>query len=196
MLAVVLATLLGGTLLLAGIPKLRDRESMLRAIQGYRLLPAPLERVAAAALPIVEVILGSALIIGGPLARPAAAAAAALFFVFAAALALNLAKGRRELDCGCFAFATDESHTPRISWFHAIRAAVLAATAGALAVSSSGFGVGTLPTSAYLLGIAIGGLALAAIFAAAAVRQIINPGRRGLDSHLAGARQQLRASAR
>ena len=107
MIWVVLASILGGTLLLAGIPKLRDRDGLLTVVKGYRLLPAPAERAVAAPLPFVEVVVGALLIlgIGG---RWPAVAAALLFTAFTTGLTVNLARGRRDLDCGCFAFGAHE----------------------------------------------------------------------------------------
>ncbi len=117
-----------GVLLLAGVPKVRDREGLLRVVRGYRILPAPLERLVAATLPSVEIALGVALIAGfAP--RIAAAVATVLFTGFCVGLTVNLLRGRRELDCGCFAFG-NEGEAPRIGWFHAVRAATLAVVAG------------------------------------------------------------------
>lgn len=194
MIPTAVSALLGGMLLLAGIPKLRDRRGMLQAVQGYRLLPAPLERLTAATLPAAEVLLGALLLAGAPFPL-VPAAAAALFLTFFAALAINLLRGRRELDCGCFAFMS-ESRTPRISWFHAVRALVLAAAASALALLPGGYGVAVTPLSEQVLGLALAVLVFAAVLGALAARAVINPGRRSLDSHLAYAKHELRAPSR
>ncbi|WP_395245166.1 MauE/DoxX family redox-associated membrane protein [Agromyces sp. MMS24-K17] len=194
MIPTLVSALLGGLLLLAGIPKLRDRAGMLVAVQGYRLLPAPLERLVAAVLPVVEVALG-ALLVAGLGAPWTPLAASALFVVFFAGLAINLLRGRRELDCGCFAFAKAEGHAPRIGWFHAGRALVLAALAGGLAVVPGGYGPGFTPVGEQVLGLATAVLVVAAIAAAMTLRTIVNPGRRTVDSHLAQARQELRAAS-
>ena len=85
--------------LVAGIDKLRHRDLLPGVIANYRLLPASLIGPAAAALPPVELLLGTALIIGS---RPAAPLAAiGLLLVFAAAMAINIGRGRRHIDCGC-----------------------------------------------------------------------------------------------
>ncbi|MGF6823919.1 putative membrane protein YphA (DoxX/SURF4 family) [Microbacterium sp. ZKA21] len=194
MIPTAVSALLGGMLLLAGIPKLRDRRGMLQAVQGYRLLPAPLERLAAAVLPLAEVLLGAFLVAGVP-APVVPACAAALFLMFFAALALNLLRGRRELDCGCFAFRS-ESHTPRISWFHAIRALLLAATAAGLALVPGGYGIAVTPLPEQALGLALAALVFTAVLGALAVHAVINPGRRSLDSHLAYAQHELRSPSR
>lgn len=192
MVPTLISALLGGLLLLAGVPKLRDREGMLAAVKGYRLLPEAGERVVAVALPYVEVLLGALLVVG--LGSPfVPAAAAALFLVFFAGLSINLLRGRRELDCGCFAFAKAEGHAPRIGWFHAGRAAALAALAAALVGLSAGTGGAPASVPEYLLGLALAVLGFAIGLAVVAVRAVINPGRRTVDAHLAQARIELRA---
>src|SRR5690606_4304869 len=79
MLWVLIASIVGGTLLLAGIPKTRDRQGLLRTVRGYKLLPAPLEEAASFALPWAEIVLGVALVTG--IAGRWAAAGAALLFL-------------------------------------------------------------------------------------------------------------------
>ncbi|ALJ21599.1 MauE/DoxX family redox-associated membrane protein [Microbacterium sp. No. 7] len=191
MIWMLISALLGALLLLAGIPKLRDRAGMLAAVQGYRLLPAPLERVVAALLPLGEVALGALLVTG--LAVPfAPAAASALFLVFFGALAINLLRGRRELDCGCFSFAA-AGHAPRIGWLHAVRALVLAAAAAALALAPGGYGLAVTPLPESLLALALAGVVVAAGLSTVALRPVFHPGRRSVDTHLAGAAAELRA---
>lgn len=83
----------------AAIGKLRNPADAGRAISAYQLLPAALERPGAAALPLVEIVAGLAVAL---VPHPASAAfAAALFATFAAAVGVNLARGRRSLECGC-----------------------------------------------------------------------------------------------
>lgn len=193
MIWMLISALLGGLLLLAGVPKLRSRESMLAVVQGYRLIPAPLERVVAVVLPYAETLLGVLLIVGlTPWIVPAAAAG--LFLMFFGALTINLLRGRRELDCGCFAFAAAE-HPPRIGWLHAIRALTLATASAALMLAPGGFGIGVTSMSEMLLALAIAALVFAAGLAVVALRTVINPGRRTVDTHLSDAQIELRASS-
>lgn len=189
MLWTMIAAAVGGVLLLAGVPKVRDREGLLRVVRGYRLLPAPLERLVAATLPSVEIALGVALIAGfAP--RIAAAVAAVLFAGFCVGLTVNLLRGRRELDCGCFAFG-NEGEAPRIGWFHAVRAAALAVVAGALAATTS-----SDPTPAeHVLAVAGVLVALAAIVAALQLRSVVHLGRRPVDEHLSRASIELRVAS-
>src|SRR5262245_37704984 len=105
MVGIVISSVIGGLLLIAGVPKVRDRAAMLRVVRGYRVLPAVLGRLVAVGWPYTEIAVGS-LLVTGLVARPAAAAASLLFLVFFAGLAINLLRGRRDLDCGCFSFAS------------------------------------------------------------------------------------------
>ena len=169
MLWTMIAAAVGGVLLLAGVPKVRDREGLLRVVRGYRILPA---------------------LIAGFAPRIAAAVATVLFTGFCVGLTVNLLRGRRELDCGCFAFG-NEGEAPRIGWFHAVRAATLAVVAGALAATTS-----TAPTPAeHVLAVAGVLVVLAAIVAAVQLRSVVHLGRRPVDAHLSKASIELRVAS-
>lgn len=92
----------GGACLLgaAAVGKLRDLAGFRAAVAGYALVPrraaAPFAALAVAAELAIAVGLSAP---GG--ARPAALAAVALLGVYTAAIAVNLARGRRAIDCGC-----------------------------------------------------------------------------------------------
>jgi hypothetical protein len=89
----------GGALLLASAArhKLRDREGFRAALGGYGLLPERSVPLAADLLVAGELAIGLAL-----LATPRAGiAAAALLALYAGAVGVNLARGRRHIDCGC-----------------------------------------------------------------------------------------------
>jgi len=189
MMWLLIASIVGGTLLLAGIPKVRDRDGLLRVVRGYRLLPAPLERAVSIVLPWVEIVVGAALVTGLA-GRYAAALAALVFAAFCAGLSVNLVRGRRELDCGCFAFGAAHE-IPRIGWFHAIRAGAFAVAAALLAVVPAGS-----PTPGeHVLAVVLAALALAAVVTASQLRAVVHPGRRPVDGHLTNASIELRAAA-
>lgn len=195
---VVTASAVGGLLLLAGAPKLRDRDAMLRVVQGYRLAPAALERPLALALPYVEILVG-ALLVSGLVPGPSAVAASALFLVFSTGLSINLLRGRRDLDCGCFSFTGGEQ-VPRIGWWHAARALGLAVVSAVLAAGSMIPGLGSLgPDSlgagGQVAGTALAGLLLVAGLAVGALRSVVHLGRRPVDDHLARAAYELRTAA-
>ena len=80
--------------------KLRDPVRFRAALAGYELAPAGAAPALAALVSCLELALGVALLI--PASGAAAAlASAALLALYALAIAVNLARGRRALDCGC-----------------------------------------------------------------------------------------------
>jgi uncharacterized membrane protein YphA (DoxX/SURF4 family) len=82
----------------AGLAKLRNRRMFPGVVANYRLLPDALVGSVAMALPIAEVSIGAALIVG---LRLAAIPAGLLLLTFAAAMAINIGRGRSHIDCGC-----------------------------------------------------------------------------------------------
>lgn len=90
----------GLTLLLgsAALAKLRDRAGFAAAVAGYRLLPGALAGPAAAGFVAAEIALAAGLWLAP---APAALGAAALLALYSAAIGANLARGRRDIDCGC-----------------------------------------------------------------------------------------------
>ena len=92
----VLALLLAG----AARHKLRDPARFRATLAAYRLVPAALSGGIAAALIGVELGVAGALLVPA-LRGPAGVAAALLLSLYAGAVAINLARGRRDLDCGC-----------------------------------------------------------------------------------------------
>jgi len=80
--------------------KLRDLRRFEAILANYRLLPSRITAAAAPAFPLVEIGLATALVIPGT-GGPASLAAAALLGVYSLAIGINLARGRRDIDCGC-----------------------------------------------------------------------------------------------
>ena len=106
--------------------KLAEPEVFAGALQAYDLLPTGAVLGVARALPVLEVAIGIGVLV--PITRqPALIALAVLLAVYAAAIAINLGRGRRQIDCGC----GGDAHP--LSWGLVVRNAVLAAAA--LAVS-------------------------------------------------------------
>jgi len=84
----------------AAFHKLRDVRGFREALAAYGLLFAWLVRPAALLLPVVEASVAAALMLpGARVAGPVGAAA--LLLLYALAMAVNLARGRYDLDCGC-----------------------------------------------------------------------------------------------
>ena len=94
---------LGGLLLYAGVAKLGDPAGFAEEIANYQLWPAAAPYLATV-LPVVEIVLGAALILfvrGGPWLQGAALATSGLMGVFTVAILFVLANGI-DISCGCF----------------------------------------------------------------------------------------------
>lgn len=105
--------------------KLRALEAFEGVVYNYRLLPEPIVRPVALLLPFVELAVGLGLMY--PPIRPyAAVAAAALLVIFSAAIGINLLRGRREIDCGCFSSALKQQLS---GWLLVRNAALVGLTA-------------------------------------------------------------------
>jgi uncharacterized membrane protein YphA (DoxX/SURF4 family) len=92
--------LVGGVLVVAGAVKLPDPAAAERAVRAYRLLPEALVPAAAFGLPVVEIAVGLALVVG-VWVRTTALVAALMLAVYIAAIASVWARGL-SIDCGCF----------------------------------------------------------------------------------------------
>jgi methylamine utilization protein MauE len=74
------------------------------AVQNYHLLPGAAVRPFGYTLPLVEAATAVGLLFAGP--RPyAAGIGIALLALFSLAIGVNIARGRRHIDCGCFRVA-------------------------------------------------------------------------------------------
>lgn len=101
--SVALACRLLGALVFAtaAVGKLRHRHELSGVVANYRLLPEPLAGAAAWAIVGLEMLTAASLVSATRL-EAGAALAIALLCAFALAIGINLARGRREIDCGCF----------------------------------------------------------------------------------------------
>ena len=99
----VIGALLAGSfaLLFAGaaLHKLLDPARFGEVFSAYAVVPRALAWLAPA-VPLLELTVAAALLVRGSRAG-AAAAGAALLMTYAAAIAINLARGRHDLTCGC-----------------------------------------------------------------------------------------------
>ena len=96
----------GLTLLLGSAAghKLRDARRFRASVESYAIVPRSLAAPVAALLIAGEVLLALSLVAAcvAPALRAASlVGAAALLVLYAAAILVNLARGRRHLDCGC-----------------------------------------------------------------------------------------------
>lgn len=122
--AVAARTIAGLILLVAGLSKVIAVRRSVKAVHAYRLLPEIIVPVVGRALPWAEVIVGVA-IVTGMLLPWSTLAALGLYVLFGAAIAINLMRGRRNIDCGCFG----STHRERLTWWLAVRNGLLAGVA-------------------------------------------------------------------
>ena len=103
----------GGLVLLLGSAawhKLRDLAAFRAALAGYRLLPERAIALAAILFVAAELVTAGALLFSAS----AGYAAAALLVLYSLAIGVNLARGRREIDCGCFGPAARQPLSPAL----------------------------------------------------------------------------------
>ena len=91
---------LGGVFVVAGVLKIPDPAAAVRAVRAYQLLPESLVAPVAFGLPVLEIAVGLALLLG-VFVRTAAIAAAVLLVVFLVGVGSAWARGL-QIDCGCF----------------------------------------------------------------------------------------------
>jgi uncharacterized membrane protein YphA (DoxX/SURF4 family) len=126
-------TLIALVYLAAAIGKMRHWAVFQGVVANYRLLPEVLVAPFAYLLPPFEALLGAMLLLG--LLSPwAEAVAAALLLLFAAAMAINIKRGRRHIDCGCFQSALKQT----LSWILVARNGVLALLLGLALLTTQG----------------------------------------------------------
>lgn len=92
--------LVGIVWIVAGSLKLPDPAASVRAVRAYELLPEAVVPTVGHVLPLVEVVVGVALVLG-VLTRLMAAVSAVLFIAFIVGIAAAWARGL-QIDCGCF----------------------------------------------------------------------------------------------
>jgi hypothetical protein len=86
--------------------KLRDLSGFRTALISYELLPSRVIGAFAVLLIAMEIAVAAGLWLPGR-AAPAAGAAAGLLAVYGGAIAVNLVRGRRDIDCGCAGAAAE-----------------------------------------------------------------------------------------
>ena len=91
---------LGGVLLYAGLSKVLTPVASARAVQAYQIFPFEVAQYIGYALPLIEIIIGTLLVLG-LFTRVNAALGALLMVVFIAGIASAWARGLA-IDCGCF----------------------------------------------------------------------------------------------
>jgi hypothetical protein len=106
----------------AAAHKARGLAAFRAAVADYRLLPQALAPAAATALVAAEVAAALSLLVGPRAA--AALAAAGLLALYGVAIAVNLARGRRDIDCGCGGPGARQTLSAGLVWRNALLGAV------------------------------------------------------------------------
>ncbi|GBD43297.1 Methylamine utilization protein MauE [bacterium HR40] len=94
-------------------------------VRNYRILPEPLISPFARGLPFVELAAALGLLFE-PTREVAAGVCGALLLAFAIAMAINIRRGRTDIDCGCFVGRSRQ----RIGWPLVVRNLLLLFVAG------------------------------------------------------------------
>ncbi len=105
----------------AAYSKLRHQEEFFGVVRNFRLMPEWLASPFAAVLPWLELAIAIGLLVT-PAVPYAAAAASGLLVLFAVAIAINVARGRKAIDCGCFR----TGYKQPLSWLLVLRNVALA----------------------------------------------------------------------
>src|SRR5918994_457333 len=131
----------------AAVTKLKEPAVFAGVVEQYDLLPHGFVRPFAYALPILELAAALGLLLPATRA-PAAAVLILLLLAFAGAMAVNLARGRSDIDCGCFIGLLRQ----RISWALVARNLVLAGFGLALLTGDTGRSLAPLDWFTVLMG--------------------------------------------
>ena len=90
----------GGAWIVAGVLKLPDPSESVRAVRAYQLLPESVVPLVGYGLPVLEVVLGTCLVLG-LLTRMVAALSVLVLVAFVFGISSAWARGL-SIDCGCF----------------------------------------------------------------------------------------------
>ena len=92
--------IVGGVQIVAGLSKFSDPAGNVRAVRAYRILPESIVPTVGHALPTIEIVIGSLLVLG--LFTRAMGVVSSLFFIaFIIGISSAWARGL-EINCGCF----------------------------------------------------------------------------------------------
>jgi hypothetical protein len=119
-LALAIRVLVGLIFVTAAFGKLRHRLEFQGVVSNYRLLPEAVVPAFALLLPPIEMAVAATLLFAP--SPWAALCAAALLVLFAVAMGINIRRGRRHIDCGCFQSSLKQT----LSWILVARNLALA----------------------------------------------------------------------
>jgi putative oxidoreductase len=132
--------LIGGMFIYASIYKIFDPADFAASIRNYLIIPAAWSNIVALALPWVEIVVGTFLILGIQV-RPSALLTTGMLGVFLGALVYAYSIGL-DIDCGCFGSAATSggrigfTHIARDSALFLISLLILVSDRGSFAVAA------------------------------------------------------------
>jgi hypothetical protein len=124
---------LGALLLASGVQKTRDFTRFTALLSAYRIVPERLSRIFAVGVPSAEIMLSAGLCLA-PSRRLSLGLVIVLLSGYGIAMAVNLRRGRNDLDCGC---GTLRERQPIARWMLWRNGLLVSAAALALAPSSA-----------------------------------------------------------
>lgn len=125
---------LAAVFLAAAVSKLGDQQRFVQVVLAYNVLPKRLARLFATLVPWIEAVI-SVLLVVGLATRAAAIVCGLLLASFIVAIGINLARGRTELDCGCFG----PTHRQKISGGLVVRNIALVLLSVQVALFADGY---------------------------------------------------------
>jgi uncharacterized membrane protein YphA (DoxX/SURF4 family) len=131
----------------SGAMKLRDLEMFEGSLENYQLTPMWMGKPLAYLVPIIECAAAAGLLLSSTRAL-AAASLLALLTIFTGAIAINLARGRTNIDCGCFGPALRQE----LSGWLLLRNLFLIILAAAVILPESGRAIESLDVVTIVLG--------------------------------------------
>ncbi len=133
----------------AAVGKMRHWAEFEGVVANYRIVPEVLVRPLAYTLPPLELLLAVALVtLAAPIPETGAAV---LLGLFAAAMGVNIVRGRRDIDCGCFSSALKQT----LRWSLVARNLVMIVILAACAAADGGPATGRMWVSGVMSGAAL-----------------------------------------
>jgi len=166
--AFALALIFGGS----GAMKLRDLEMFEGSLANYQLVPKWTEKPLAFLFPILEISAAAGVLFASTRSL-AGSMLLALLMVFTGALAISLARGRVDIDCGCFGPALRQKLSAALLW----RNLFLVVVAAIALMHETGRALNAIDTAT----IAMGATTLVILYASANVAIANAPKLRALE---------------
>ena len=158
----------GLLLLLAAVHKLTALQKFRATLAAYEILPGPLLALVSIIIPVIEAVLGAAWLLA---IQPVivALASAILLASYTFAIAINLARGRIHIDCGC-TMGGSASRDQQLSWGLVGRNSLLIIAALTATVPVTERAIGFVDYVTLVAGL------LAIVFLYGAANQLLNNG--------------------